>query len=818
MSILNELISFLEKRNLSKYASEIYKLAAPAEPFIDWFEGEERVYLDYSNNSGISEAHLRGKYPEVIKAISFMGLNTDEANLIRGYSGLKSRSKKKSSLNSTFFKDYVHQLTLSEDFGIDPLELGDIAKKVKDAFLTKKIDYVLEESFKDVISKDNNLRVIKFKNKIGDISANFGRYMGDELRSYSDYDKKVVISRNERDVLMMSTDRRWTSCLNIHDGEYSDEPHCEVKNGGFVAYLIKGDDEDIEDPLARIWIRNFQSQERKDRFIAIPETTTYGSEDEIFEKIVEEWIKSKQGEVEADIYNLRGSTYSDSYSSNSKFFGGKDKLEDFVLDMIKDPNKILKYDDAVYIVKDKVFDIPKILSDKELELTLNLSSEKIEFRSKEEAESFISIQSDSDLKNIDNILRRVAVLRIVDDIDLDDLKFWVREAHPYSGGSEDISDHYEEYVSDLYDSKESEYEDRLSDLNHFEDEYKEKLEYLQEEMDSELKPFDVDQQIYSYEKRLKDFLEKKERFELSEIPKEEYLGSLGSHKPGLTRGVLHAGNSVAKKISNKIEKEDLPKIKKLKGVNSNADVFYNKIMTHNPDIFEIEDIVRRVEDALEGESFTHRVEFIAELHKSSSDTTLKANIEKIVQSSINIYMDNIKGDRGSIKGMSRIASRIPSKDILGSKFFDKAKELLKKDERAKVRNISDIINTGTKDEFFLKKYRDLVKIIEHNGVDLIKMIDVGQNDYLSRISALSLIKTIKISPEILDDGFYEKILMSAKKSNDELLSDYQNLRKPDAKGFGVSKEDVSEANYIMIKIRRIRKFLESLISVYKEWM
>ena len=43
----------------------------------------------------------------------------------------------------------------------------------------------------------------------------------------------------------MSTDRGWTSCMNLRGGCYSDTALKQISEGGMCAYLIYDDDRDI---------------------------------------------------------------------------------------------------------------------------------------------------------------------------------------------------------------------------------------------------------------------------------------------------------------------------------------------------------------------------------------------------------------------------------------------------------------------------------------------------------------------------------------------------------------------------------------------
>ena len=55
----------------------------------------------------------------------------------------------------------------------------------------------------------------------------------------------VVISQNPHDVAQMSTDRSWTSCMELGRRKPQEKDvFCEVREGGLVAYLINKNDLD----------------------------------------------------------------------------------------------------------------------------------------------------------------------------------------------------------------------------------------------------------------------------------------------------------------------------------------------------------------------------------------------------------------------------------------------------------------------------------------------------------------------------------------------------------------------------------------------
>lgn len=68
---------------------------------------------------------------------------------------------------------------------------------------------------------------------------------------------QVCISRNLTDIISMSTDRAWDSCLNLRNGMYSYRVVDSVNEGWLIAYLVKEGDLEIKSPLARVNILRY---------------------------------------------------------------------------------------------------------------------------------------------------------------------------------------------------------------------------------------------------------------------------------------------------------------------------------------------------------------------------------------------------------------------------------------------------------------------------------------------------------------------------------------------------------------------------------
>jgi hypothetical protein len=86
----------------------------------------------------------------------------------------------------------------------------------------------------------------------------------------------ICITHNPYDVAGMSTDRNWTSCMELEAGAYYETALKQVQYGGMCAYLIKADDKNIEEPIARIAIKRLVGINDSKAFIFVSEDNIYG--------------------------------------------------------------------------------------------------------------------------------------------------------------------------------------------------------------------------------------------------------------------------------------------------------------------------------------------------------------------------------------------------------------------------------------------------------------------------------------------------------------------------------------------------------------
>lgn len=95
----------------------------------------------------------------------------------------------------------------------------------------------------------------------------------------------VVISRHPYDVAGMSTDRGWTSCMNLIDGVNKHYVDKDVKAGSLIAYLVDSNDLNIQSPKARILMRVFKAKGK----IGLFPSGVYGTASDAFALTVGKW-------------------------------------------------------------------------------------------------------------------------------------------------------------------------------------------------------------------------------------------------------------------------------------------------------------------------------------------------------------------------------------------------------------------------------------------------------------------------------------------------------------------------------------------------
>src|SRR5574343_289281 len=179
---------------------------------------------------------------------------------------------------------------------------GICRKKIGDDKREFKIGKILSKLEKSKKYEQNLSSLIysnpQMFNKFKDIKSILRIYNEDPDRAVSNSNKYLIcISKHPYDIAGMSTDRGWTSCMNLVGGVYRQKVGVLIEAGGLVAYLIKDDDLNIEHPLGRVSIYTLNSIEDEDDVAWAEGRVCYGSIlsqnsiKENFLNIISEWIK-----------------------------------------------------------------------------------------------------------------------------------------------------------------------------------------------------------------------------------------------------------------------------------------------------------------------------------------------------------------------------------------------------------------------------------------------------------------------------------------------------------------------------------------------
>jgi hypothetical protein len=123
----------------------------------------------------------------------------------------------------------------------------------------------------------------------------------------------MVISKHPYDIGGMSTNRSWTSCMNLRGGENSNYVPIDVRQGTIISYLIQRNDKNIQDPVSRILIKPYMEQDgRNDILYGIErDLVKYGRNNEKYiKKLIS--VLDKTQEEKTGIFEIDNNLYLDS--------------------------------------------------------------------------------------------------------------------------------------------------------------------------------------------------------------------------------------------------------------------------------------------------------------------------------------------------------------------------------------------------------------------------------------------------------------------------------------------------------------------------
>jgi len=99
----------------------------------------------------------------------------------------------------------------------------------------------------------------------------------------------VVISRHPYDIGGMSTDRGWSSCMNLKGGSRNAYVPMDIEAGTLIAYVTDSNDKNLKNPMGRILYKPFVNLKGETYFVS--SDAVYGSIPWPARKVIENWIE-----------------------------------------------------------------------------------------------------------------------------------------------------------------------------------------------------------------------------------------------------------------------------------------------------------------------------------------------------------------------------------------------------------------------------------------------------------------------------------------------------------------------------------------------
>ena len=328
---LNEAISLDLARIFQRYVrsetpdikiNELFDRLRQSEDYVGQSKRGERLYFKYDNTPNYDEINPSETYRTIETIFSMNNIVLDINSYVNGVGTLPDgRSVKIPKLLDISYKK---------------LENGDLGRKLSDEYK---------------------------KNLLND-------YLNDKIR-VKPKSSLIVISKAKYDIAGMSTGRGWTSCMNLNDGSNKYYISCDLEEGSIIAYLIKKEDLNIKNPIARVLIKPFINRYDEDDIIFRQEDVIYGTATKSFGQKVGELLDSNQ-DVNS-VYDLNDRLYNDSGKSTfvakeisrdnklkriEYLIKNGDPLDDELFNLASDKLKNLYLQDAVtqqYLTDDQFF-------------------------------------------------------------------------------------------------------------------------------------------------------------------------------------------------------------------------------------------------------------------------------------------------------------------------------------------------------------------------------------------------------------------------------------------------------------------------------
>ena len=157
----------------------------------------------------------------------------------------------------------------------------------------------------------------------------------------------IVFSKHAYDIAGMSTNRGWTSCMNLYSGINKHYIQYDVADGTMVAYLVANDDLNIKRPIARVAIKPFVNTDDATDVFYEPEEKVYGTPPHTFLEAVDKIMNEAQP-GKAGRFKMVDTLYCDSKRQVTKY--GTADIDQLVANLLKRKQVATTTDEVYYML------------------------------------------------------------------------------------------------------------------------------------------------------------------------------------------------------------------------------------------------------------------------------------------------------------------------------------------------------------------------------------------------------------------------------------------------------------------------------------
>lgn len=202
--------------------------------------------------------------------------------------------------------------------------------------------------------KKQNIKIGRVLNKLKATDL-LNAFNVDKTREGKKSEYMAVISRHPYDIAGQSTDRGWTSCMNLKNGGYNNYVPLDIREGTVIAYVTRVNDTNLENPTGRVSIKPFVDILGKAQVYFGIENQVYGSSVPGFIETVRKWVNQVNQTHELDdvaVLKFNPRLYHDSGLATQTHITGKKLSQDQrerLQQLIQSPKQLLKISDPTDI-------------------------------------------------------------------------------------------------------------------------------------------------------------------------------------------------------------------------------------------------------------------------------------------------------------------------------------------------------------------------------------------------------------------------------------------------------------------------------------